>query len=83
MGAFPGLPPKGLEQWFRVKVLSEGLEEGFRIRVQRTREIPFGRLLWAFRKSAQFGVTNAISEPILTNPFRPFTWKFRAQQESS
>ena len=64
VGAFPDLPPKGLEQWFRVKVLSEGLEEGFRMRFQRTMEIPFGRLLQAFRKSAQFKAQNTIFEPI-------------------
>ena len=81
MGAFPGLPPRVLEQWFRVRVLSEGLEEGFRIRVQRTWEISFGRLLWAFRKSGQFTVPNAIFEAILKGVAlsRPSAWGFRMQ----
>ena len=68
-GPFPGLPPGVLEQVFRVGFSSKGLEQGFRIMVQRNSNIQVGKLLWAFRKSAKFKAQNTIFEPIQGDPF--------------
>ena len=76
---------KGSKHGFRVMVQRTGkhyLAGAFRKSEQFSddlEKIQFGWLLWAFRTSVQFEVTNTISEPILTNPFRSFTWKFRPE----